>query len=387
MDPCANGSSNTIGTNALWDVLDSKQFQGKKYQKKLIMNNPPDSLDAQSMTPGDRNRTVYDASLDRHNTPGGGKVQPKICLAMPLYNQTEFLEEALQSLLAQTYSDFRLIVVDDSTELSPGNIVKRLAARDSRIHYIKNDSRKGLVGNWRACFKHSGNADYFAWVGDHDVWHRQWLEKLVYTLNENLNAVLAYPLFVRITSDGSVIDKPSRHFSTDNMSDLRRIKAVCRDARAFGKMVYGLFRADALRRAGIFRRLMYPDVVLLHELCLQGDFKQVEEKLWFIRRIAKFSIDRQKNSLFVRKAWYIYLPWTLVNAVALAWNTAIASDARNFRQRCLGVCVAFMYFFRYIGKLGTGSWIGSYYEWTRGKKPWMKKLKQRIQGKKQIKTN
>jgi glycosyltransferase involved in cell wall biosynthesis len=344
------------------------------------MNNPPDSLDAQSMTPGDRNRTVDDASLDRHNTLGGGKVKPKICLAMPLYNQTKFLEEALQSLLAQTYSDFRLIIIDDSTELSPGNIVKRFAARDSRIHYIKNESRKGLVGNWRACFKHAGNADYFAWVGDHDVWHPEWLEKLVYTLNENLNVVLAYPIFVRITSEGSIIDKPSRHFSTDNMSDFRRIKAVCRDARAFGKMVYGLFRADALRRAGIFRHLMFPDVVLLHELCLQGNFKQVEEKLWFIRRVAKFSIDRQKNSLFIRKAWYIYLPWPLVNAVALAWNTAIASDARNLRQRCLGICVAFMYFFRHIGKLGTGSWIGSYDEWTRGKKPWMKKLKQHIQG-------
>ena len=351
------------------------------------MNNPPDSLDAQSMTPADRTITVYDSSLARQNTRGGGKVKPKICLAMPLYNQTKFLEEALQSLLAQTYSDFRLIIVDDSTELSPGNIVKRFTARDSRIHYIKNDSRKGLVGNWRACFKHAGNVDYFAWVGDHDVWHPEWLEKMVHTLNENPNVVLVYPIFVRITPEGSINDKPSRYFSTDNMSDFRRIKAVCRDARAFGKMVYGLFRADALRRAGIFRRLMYPDVILLHELCLQGDFKQVEEKLWFIRRVAKFSIDRQKNSLFVRKAWYIYLPWTLVNAVALAWNTAIASDARNLRQRCLGICVAVMYFFRYIGKLGAGSWIGSYYEWTRGKKPWMKKLKQRIQGKRQIKTN
>lgn len=351
------------------------------------MNKPPTSIDAQPMASSDTTRPIYDSPLDRHNNCSNGKVKPKICLAMPLYNQTKFLEGALQSLLAQTYGDFRLIIVDDSTEPSPGNIVKRFAAKDSRIHYIKNEFRKGLVGNWRACFKHAGDADYFAWVGDHDVWHPEWLEKMVCTLNDNLNVVLVYPIFVRITSEGSIIDKPSSHFSTENMSGRRRIKAVCREARAFGKMVYGLFRTDALRRAGVFRRVMFPDVVLLHELCLQGDFKQVEEKLWFIRRVAKFSIDRQKNSLFVRKAWYIYLPWPLVNAAALAWNIAIASDARNLRQRCLGIYVAFMYFFRHIGKLGKGSWIGSYYEWTRGKKPWMKKLKQRIRGKRQIKTN
>lgn len=351
------------------------------------MNNSPNSIDTRPMTCSDTTRIVCDSPLSRHKNRSNRKVKPKICLAMPLYNQTKFLEEALQSLLAQTYNDFRLVIADDSTESSPGNIVKRLAARDSRIHYFKNESRKGLVGNWRACFKHAGDVDYFAWVGDHDVWHPEWLEKMVHTLNDHLNVVLVYPIFVRITSEGSIIEKPSRYFSTDNMSERRRIKSVCRDARAYGKMVYGLFRTDALRRAGVFRRVMYPDVVLLHELSLQGDFKQVKEKLWFIRRVAKFSIVRQKNSLFVRKPWYIYLPWPLVNAVALVWNTAIASAARNSRQRCLGIYVAFMYFFRYIGKLGKGSWIGSYYEWTRGKKPWMKKLKQRMRGKRQVNPN
>ena len=300
---------------------------------------------------------------------------------MPLYNQTKFLEEALQSLLAQTYRDFKLLIVDDSTEPSPGIIVKRYAAKDSRIQYIKNKSRKGMVGNWRACFKHAGDVDYFAWVGDHDVWHPEWLEKMVATLNENLNAVLVYPVFERISTEGSVIDKPPRYFSTDNMSEHRRIRAVCRDARAFGKMVYGLFRTDALQRAGVFRRVMFPDVVLLHELAFQGDFKQVTDKLWFIRRVAEFSIGRQKNSLFVKKPWYIYLPWPLVNATALAWNTAIVSDSKNLKQRFFGVYVAFTYFFRRLGKFGKGSWIGSYDEWARGKTTWMKKIKQRIRRK------
>ena len=48
-------------------------------------------------------------------TPAKGR--PKISLGMPLYNQFKFLPEALNSLLAQTYSDFQLIMVDDSTEL------------------------------------------------------------------------------------------------------------------------------------------------------------------------------------------------------------------------------------------------------------------------------
>ena len=97
-------------------------------------------------------------------------------------------------------------------------------------------------------------------------------------------------------------------------------------------MVYGLFRSDALCRAGVFRRVLFPDVVLLHELALYGGFKQVDEKLWFIRRVAKFSIERQKHTLFVNKPWYIYLPWPLVKCrPVLAWHTAIVSDTREFK--------------------------------------------------------
>ncbi len=330
---------------------------------------------------------VQDPSPEQYQKSTDGRVGPRICLAMPLYNQTQFLEEALQSLLAQTYSDFRLLVVDDSTEPSPGVMVRRYAAKDNRIEYIKNESRKGMVGNWRACFKYAGDVDYFAWVGDHDVWHPEWLEKMVESLNKYPNVVLTYPVFERITTEGNLIDKPSRYFSTDNMSERRRIKAVCREARAFGKMVYGLFRAKALQRAGVFRRVLFPDVILIHELALQGDFKQVKEKLWYIRRVAKFSIERQKNSLFIRKAWYIYLPWPLVNAAVLAWNTAIVSETRSFKLRLLGLYVAIAYFFRYIGKLGTGSWIGSYHEWIHGKKPLIKKWKKRKQAKWPSKPN
>jgi glycosyltransferase involved in cell wall biosynthesis len=108
-----------------------------------------------------------------------GKARPKICLGMPLYNQVRFPPEALSSLRAQTYSDFQLIMVDDSTELGPGKIVRQLAAKDSRLCYIKNESRKGLVVNWGDCFQHAGDVVYLAWASNHGVWHPWWQESMV----------------------------------------------------------------------------------------------------------------------------------------------------------------------------------------------------------------
>ncbi len=305
--------------------------------------------------------------------------KPQVCLGMPLYNQTQFLTEALNSILAQTYRDFRLLVVDDSTEPGPGAIIKRAAAMDNRISYEKNTSRKGIVENWKACFQLAGNPDYFAWVSDHDVWHPQWLESMIRAMDANPEAVLAYPRCVTIDIDGRVLPKKTSFmFSTEGMSEAQKIRAVCRDARGFGKMVYGLFRAPALRRAGIYRRVLFPDVILLHELCLQGHFIQVQAKLWYRRKTTDFSITRQRRALTVKKPWYFYLPWPLVNAAVLAWNTVLAPPTKNLPYRYRGAKIALLYLLYHLSRFGKGSWIGSYHEWRHAKKPFIKKIRKRL---------
>jgi hypothetical protein len=147
-------------------------------------------------------------------------------------------------------------------------------------------------------------------------------------------------------------------------------------------MVYGLFRASALRQTGVYRRVLFPDVVLLFELSLHGDFRQVQEELWFLRQVAEFSIARQKKSLFVHRPWYLYLPWPLVNAAVVAWNVAVISGTGKLRHPYLGFKMGLLYLYRFTSKLGEGSWIGSYSDWTRLRKPWMKKLKYNFQAKK-----
>jgi glycosyltransferase involved in cell wall biosynthesis len=285
----------------------------------------------------------------------------------------------------QTYGRFRLVVSDDSTEDEPGRIVRSYAERDQRIDYLKNKDRKGMVDNWRACFDLCPGADYFAWVADHDIWHPDWLETMIRFLDHHPDTVLVYPKTVNIDIQGKRKDKKTEKrlplFSTIGLSDADRVRSVCKAGRGFGSMVYGLFRTEALRRAGVFRRLIYPDVILINELSFLGDIHQVDAELWYRRRTARFSIARQKKSLFVKKPWYFFLPWPFVNAGALMWNTALKSDIEFRTPRWLGIKAAWMYLRRWLRKLGTGSWIGSYHEWVTGQKPWIKKIKTRLREK------
>ena len=299
---------------------------------------------------------------------------------MPLYNETVFLEEALASLLDQTYRDFRLVILDDSTRPEPGAIARRFAAKDRRVDYAKHKARIGLVDNWKACFERAGEVDYFAWVGDHDRWHPRWLETMVEALNARSNAVIVYPRAVHITPENKrLVKKGIKSFSTDGLTQAQRVKAVCRDAYGlFGDMVYGLFRAEALRRVGVFRRVLFPDVILFIELSFLGDIQHVDAELWYRRKVGKFSIARQKRSLFAERPWYTFLPWPLVNAGVLAWNTAVRPGGLDLTRRVLGVNAALIYLGHSLDRWGQGSWIGSIREWRLGERPWMKRLKTRL---------
>ena len=58
---------------------------------------------------------------------------PKISIVSTVYNTQPFLEQAVRSILAQTFSDFELLLVDDGSSDDSGSLCDRLAAEDARI--------------------------------------------------------------------------------------------------------------------------------------------------------------------------------------------------------------------------------------------------------------
>ena len=72
-----------------------------------------------------------------------------LSVCVPVYNGNKFLEEAIRSVLNQTFKDFELVIVDDCSTEDPAPILSRF--KDSRIQFHRNVVRQGLVGNWNRC--------------------------------------------------------------------------------------------------------------------------------------------------------------------------------------------------------------------------------------------
>lgn len=100
----------------------------------------------------------------------------KVSVIITSYNYENFIRDAIESVLAQTYQDFELIIVDDASADSSVNIIENFEQKDSRIKVIKNTVNKGLskslkTGIGVAC------GEYIAILESDDKWDKKYLEK------------------------------------------------------------------------------------------------------------------------------------------------------------------------------------------------------------------
>lgn len=272
---------------------------------------------------------------------------PRVVIGVPAFEpHAAHLEAALDSLLAQTYRSYAVIVVDDSRDDRVERAVRARDEHGTRLQHVRNDVRLGLVGNTRRAFDLATeaypDAELFAWGSDHDVWDRRWLAELVAALDAHPRAVLAWPHVEVLGEDGV---RPShRRFDTTAIDEPRiRLAAAVRHMRA-GLLIYGLCRVGALHRAGPFPNTLTPDRLLLARLALLGQFVQVQQPLWQRRRLARSSLERQREMLFQpRPPRSARLPPDLVHAALLAWWLVARGGARPGVGRVAGVRTSVRY--------------------------------------------
>jgi cephalosporin hydroxylase/glycosyltransferase involved in cell wall biosynthesis len=258
---------------------------------------------------------------------------------VPTFNGADHMAEAIESLLGQTREDLALVIVDDGSTDQTAAIGERYSLHDARVSFHRNPRRLGMVRNWRRAYElaraiHPG-ADLFAWGSDHDAWHPRWLETLVAELDEHPQAVLAWPLYESIDGNDRSLNLPAKRFDSRQAPspDRRLIEAV--DRMSAGNMVYGLMRAEALARCGVYRQVLLPDRLLMAQLSLLGELRQVPEILWrrrFGGRSA--SLSRQRDSFFPgqRAPVYMHLPWWLMHGAPFALSLARGDLAPEVRR-------------------------------------------------------
>ncbi len=104
--------------------------------------------------------------------------KPPVAIGLPVFNAEKYLSQAVDSILAQTFSDFHLIISDNASTDRTQEICQAYAAQDNRIRYSRNHRNLGASPNFNRVFELSSH-QYFKWAPHDDMIAPEFLARCV----------------------------------------------------------------------------------------------------------------------------------------------------------------------------------------------------------------
>jgi len=203
---------------------------------------------------------------------------PRVSIGLPVYNGELRLRRALDSVLSQDFVDFEVVIADNASTDGTQALCEAYAARDARVRYSRNPQNIGVNPNHDRVFNLS-RGKYFTWFADDVEYLPGMLSRCVAGIEQAGTAtVLVFP-GCEVVQDGR--PQPPRTGSSIALSDPRpyqRVLAVVRHVN-YVNQLYGLIRREALAKTQLNGRYASSDYVLLAELAMQGEIRQLPETL------------------------------------------------------------------------------------------------------------
>jgi glycosyltransferase involved in cell wall biosynthesis len=209
---------------------------------------------------------------------------PRVSIGLPVYNGEDYLEQAIESLLRQDFADFELIISDNGSEDRTEAICRRFAESDSRIQYHRSAINRGAAWNYNHVFELS-RGEYFKWQAHDDLCMPGFLSGCLRVFDSAPSSVvLVYPKTQVVDANGNpMLQFAPESLDTREPSPHRRLATVLKSLN-MACPVFGLMRSSTLRKTRLIGSFIAADYVLLSELAMLGELREVPQ-VHFLRRV------------------------------------------------------------------------------------------------------
>ena len=299
-----SGSPVILGTADIPAILAARKPFARKFDTRVDAN-VLDALDT-AVAASSTARPVLSANFARGT-------KPRLTIGMPVYNGENYLAQAIDSILNQTYTDFELVISDNASRDATPDIVLDVAAKDRRVRYVRNPQNMGASYNFNRTFA-LARGEFFRQAAHDDTLAPTCLERCIEVLDRDPSVSLAYTRSVCIDESDRVLAEYANvmHFVSDDPTE--RFAAHLR--RAFDRSpeanhgsnpacnpIFGIGRTAMLARTPMVANYIASDMILLGELALYGKLYEVPETLFFIRAHPTTSWAQNPTALDVA-AWF-----------------------------------------------------------------------------------
>lgn len=194
--------------------------------------------------------------------------QPLVSVVVPTYSRADMLERSLGSIIAQTYKNIEIIVIDDNglgseSQVNTEKIVNEFSTRTGyRINYFCHEVNQGSAAARNTGIRVS-NGEFISFLDDDDEYYPERIENMVPLMEEHADAGLVYAHCIAVKDDG------------DTMVYQQTFEGNCLFEQAFTGCICAtsqwLCRKEALLNCGCFDIVpSKDDSILLYKLLLQG---------------------------------------------------------------------------------------------------------------------
>lgn len=251
-------------------------------------------------------------------------VKMKLSIGLPVYNGEKFIQKCLDSLFAQTFSDFELIISDNASTDNTSKICEEYSKKDKRVRYIRQENNIGLFPNFNFVLEQAKN-EFFMWIGVDDYILPDYVKKNMEILTSNSNVVGSVSKIHRYNFSETQINNIDYKFV--NFTKKLRIRfkklntlSISGDydqkvrtylTNSTCQVIYGIFRIDQLRKSIIPSFFVGLDWAEMLTVLKFGDIHVVDEVLMY-----EFEGGRSANGIIHISKTYnpdflsIIFPWS-----------------------------------------------------------------------------
>lgn len=232
--------------------------------------------------------------------------QPLVSIGIPVYNGENYITEALDSLINQTYENLEIIISDNASTDKTQEICEFYQKNEKRIKYVRLDENQGAAFNFNNTFNLS-KGKYFKWASHDDFLDTLYIEKCVDYLENNPDTHLCHSRKNIVNKAGITIQKldfPGLEIRKDNAYD--RFSNFLKAFRYFqddADVVFGLFRSSELAKTQKIANYNSSDFTLTAEIVLLGKLHIIPEYLFYRRFHEKMSTVAHQSKAS-RAKWF-----------------------------------------------------------------------------------
>lgn len=218
-----------------------------------------------------------------------------VSIITPVYNAEEFIVQTIESVQAQTYSDWELLLIDDCSTDSSAELIKSFTDNDNRIRYVKLNKNSGA-----AVTRNTGLAmakgRYIAFLDSDDIWKAQKLEKQMELIKEK-DIGFVFTSYRYVMQDGSPMSKVARAPEKIDYNGLLKNTIIGCSTVLIDKKLIGDFRMANVRRG--------QDTATWLQLLKKTDYAYgiYDDLVWY--RVVSGSLSDNKFTA-IKRTWNTY---------------------------------------------------------------------------------